>query len=59
MTSLKAMLWGSGPVDKVRELLSHDLKAGLLSPWKVLDVQNSHAEKLSHDWFFWWIDTSR
>ena len=56
MTSLKAMLWGSGPVDKVRELLSHDLKAGLLSPWKVLDVQNSQTEKLSDDWFFWWID---
>ncbi len=59
MTALKAILWVSGPIDQVREQLSQDMNASLLSPWKVLDVQNDHAEKLSNDWFFWWIDQGR
>lgn len=56
LTALKAFLWVGGPKDKVRDLLSVEIKSNLLNPWKVFDIQHPHIENLSDDWFVWWLN---
>lgn len=56
LTALKIYQWVGGPVSVVEELLSQDLKNGLLTPWSVLDVQHGKMESISDDWVFWWVE---